>query len=480
MTDIEKKLRQYAVLVIDKDGENLEAFRQSLRESFNIVTVGGVEEGLKEMAEGRREIAVVAADYRLPGGGIEALERCKKLNPDIVTILMFLKEDSEHIFRALHFPLINGVLIKPWRADETADLLRDGIKKYQENLIFRRKEERFKMACEYLKDEIREYRDYHAVVGKDTGLNAVMEQVKRVAPASGNVLITGEVGTGRELIARVLHALSPRGNNLFIKLDTAELTPREIEQRLFGVEKISAESLEKKPGLLELAEGSTIFIKDIADLPLETQVKLTRALKEGDYERVGGRETLKSNVRVIAASSGNLEELVARRQFRSELFNELSAFTINIPPLRERKGDIPALAQFYVDKYSRLFDKGPMSIEPAAMADLEAYDWRGNIIELQAVLMLAVISTRHEKIRVKNIVISPPWSDSEPVEEMPESALLPKDAATLEDKLEELEKRAIKEALKKAKGHKTKAAEMLGMNRSTMYYRMKKYGIKIK
>lgn len=479
MPDIEKLVKKYAVLVLDKDGENLEAFRQNFRGAFNLVTVGGVEEGLKEIAEGEREFAIAIADYRLPGGGLDALEKCRKLNPDIVTILMVVKEDIEQIFRSLDCSLVNKVLIKPWKADETADLLKDAIRKYEHNISARRQERRFKLACEYLKEELRDYMDHESVVGKDNGLKSVMEQVRRIAPASGNVLILGETGTGKELIARALHALSPRGDKFFIKLDTHELTPREIEQRLFGVEKAGAEGFGKKIGLLELAGGSTLFINDITHLALETQVKLLRALKEREYERVGGTEALTMEARIIAGSRENIEELVARRLFRSDLFNELSAFTINLPPLRDRKGDIPALVQFYVEKYSKLFGKAPMAIEPSAIEELEAYDWQGNVVELQAVLMRAVILAQHERIWPKDLVILPPRGVFESVEETKEMPLTEEDAS-LEDKLEEIEKRAIKEALKKAKGHKTKAAEMLGMNRSTMYYRMKKYGIKIR
>lgn len=478
MSDIEKLLKEYAILVIDEDGENLESFRQNFRGTYNIVTVGGVEEGLKEIAQREKEFAIVIADFYLPGGGREALERCKRLNPDIVTMLMVAGKNIEQVFRVIDCYLVNKVLLKPWNLDEMADLMEEGIRKYQNNRVARRAEWRFKMACEYLQEELRQYMDYQSVVGKDNGLKSVMEQVRRIAPSSGNVLILGEIGTGKELIARALHALSPRGGKLFIKLDTTELTPREIEQRLFGVEKPTVENLEKRAGLLELAEGSTLFIKDIAHLALETQVKLARALKEKEYERVGGVEVLPMNTRIIAASTENLKELLALRQFRSELFNELSAFTINLPPLRERKGDISTLVQFYVDKYSKALGKAPISVDISAMTDLEAYDWHGNVIELQAVLLRAVLLSQHEIIRSKDLVILPPRGVFEQVDEVKESPILTEEAGGLDDNLAKMEKRAIKEALKKAKGRKSGAARLLGINRSTLYYRMAKYGIK--
>lgn len=480
MANEENINKLYSILIVDNEGENLEAFRLNFRNIFNITAAASGTEALSELAEEERDVAVIITDQRLPGmTGIDLLMKVAEKRPETLCIIMSSHTEVNVLVSAINRGLIYRYIAKPWKVDDMEIVLKETIKHYHNSIVNRRRAEQIKAINEYLKEEIRESRDYERIVGAGGGMRDVMEQVRRVAVASGNVLFRGEAGTGKELMARALHNLSPRRERALVKLTVASFHPRELESELFGVEKARGGAERAvRLGRLELAHGSAIFIEDIADLPIETQVKLARVLKERDFERLGGNETVRVDVRFIVSSQKNLEELIARRQFREELFNALSTFTIPIPPLRERKEDIPALAQHFADRHRKILGKGPLELDPGVMERLEDYYWPGNVLELENVMQRAVILATEGRIRAENLGFISHTGDRFAAEkEPPHRPLKIERGSNLKERLEEIEKIELLDALKKAGGHKANAARLLGINRSTMYYRMKKYSV---
>lgn len=247
----------------------------------------------------------------------------------------------------------------------------------------------------YLEEEVRASRNGEELIGTSAALHQAMELVKQVADTDATVLITGETGTGKELIARAIHNFSKRKNKTLVKLNCATIPESLAESELFGHEKGSfTGAIAKKLGRFELANGGTLFLDEIGELPLEMQAKLLRVLQEGEYERVGGTQTLTCNVRVIAATHRDLALFSQQGKFRSDLYYRLNVFPINLPPLRERKEDIPFLVKHFIDKYAAKFGKKIVSIPERMMVDLQSYLWPGNIRELQHIIERAVILTK--------------------------------------------------------------------------------------
>ena len=247
----------------------------------------------------------------------------------------------------------------------------------------------------YLQEEVLASRNGEELIGTSAALNQAMELVRQVADTDATVLITGETGTGKELIARAIHNFSNRKDKTLVKLNCATIPENLAESELFGHEKGSfTGAIARKLGRFELADGGTLFLDEIGELPLEMQAKLLRVLQEGEFERVGGNQTLKCNVRVVAATHRDLAQLSQQGQFRSDLYYRLSVFPIHLPPLRERKEDIPYLVKHFIDKYAAKFGKKIESIPERMMVDLQSYGWPGNIRELQHIIERAVILTK--------------------------------------------------------------------------------------
>ncbi|MGZ8189978.1 MAG: sigma-54 dependent transcriptional regulator [Methylococcaceae bacterium] len=251
----------------------------------------------------------------------------------------------------------------------------------------------------YLQEEVRASRDGEELIGTSAALHQAMSLVKQVADTDATVLITGETGTGKELIAHAVHNLSHRKDKTLVKLNCATIPENLAESELFGHEKGSfTGAISRKLGRFELANGGTLFLDEIGELTLEMQAKLLRVLQEGEYERVGGTQTLTCNVRVIAATHRDLAKLSQQGQFRTDLYYRLNVFPIHLPPLRERKEDIPPLVKHFIDKYAAKFGKKIESIPQSMMTDLQSYPWPGNIRELQHIIERAVILTKETQL----------------------------------------------------------------------------------
>jgi formate hydrogenlyase transcriptional activator len=340
----------------------------------------------------------------------------------------------------------------------------------------------------YLEEEIRSEMSFENIVGNSPALKHVLELVETVAPSDSTVLLLGETGTGKELIARAIHDRSRRKDRTFVKLNCAAIPTGLLESELFGHEKGAfTGAIAQKVGRMELADQGTLFLDEVGDIPIEIQPKLLRALQEREFERLGSTHTRRVNIRLVAATNRDLEEMIAAREFRSDLYYRLHVFPIRIPPLRERKEDIPQLVSYFVQKFAKQMQKKIEAISPAVMRGVTAWDWPGNIRELENFIERAVIVTRGKsldapigELRKKNTIELPRADQHEISQLAGDRSDSRSDENSIADEYERKQRDRITRALTACKGRvggADGAAACLGMNRTTFLSRMKKYGI---
>ena len=329
----------------------------------------------------------------------------------------------------------------------------------------------------YLEDEIRTEMNFAQIIGNSASLRKVLKHVETVAPTDSTVLIYGETGTGKELIARAIHDLSPRRSKPFVKLNCAAIPTGLLESELFGHEKGAfTGAIAQRIGRFEVADGGTIFLDEIGEIPLELQTKLLRVLQEREFERLGSSRTLRTDARLIAATNRDLEAMVSEQKFRSDLFFRVNVFPVHVPPLRERQGDIPLLVRHFAQQFSRRMKKVIETIPSVAMDTLCRYQWPGNIRELQNVIERAVIISTGPALSVDVSDLKIPKAGHAVEETSPKS---PTNGA-LHDVLEQSERQQILKALEQCNwvvAGLNGAAARLGMKRSTLQQRIRKLGI---
>jgi formate hydrogenlyase transcriptional activator len=319
----------------------------------------------------------------------------------------------------------------------------------------------------YLEDEIRTDNRFEEIVGQSRVLKAVLKQVETVAPTDATVLIYGETGTGKELLARAIHDLSPRRQGTFVKLNCAAIPTGLLESEMFGHEKGAfTGAIAQRIGRFELAHRGSIFLDEVGEIPLELQTKLLRVLQEREFERLGSSRTIRTDARLIAATNRDLAALVEERQFRADLYYRLNVFPITVPPLRERRDDIPLLVRYFVQQYARRMNRRITNIPAQSMEALTRYHWPGNIRELQNFIERAVI-------------VSPGATLQAPVRELKGPKTSAASAVTLADAESEAIERALREAGGRVGGPQGAAAK-LGMKRTTLQAKMRKLGIEVK
>ena len=319
----------------------------------------------------------------------------------------------------------------------------------------------------YLEDEIRSEQLFEDIVGRSAALRRVLHEVETVAPTDSTVLIFGETGSGKELVARAIHQLSARRDQAFVKLNCAAIPTGLLESELFGHEKGAfTGAISQRIGRFELAHRGTVFLDEIGEVPLELQPKLLRVLQEREFERLGSSRTLRTDARLIAATNRDLAALVEEQKFRQDLFYRLNVFPLHVPPLRERREDIPMLVRHFAQQFARRMKKSIEAIPSETMARLVAYDWPGNIRELQNLIERAVILSPGHTLDVPTVTLTPRFQPAIR-EQVPQT-------------LEETDRRHIVAALESTNwviGGPNGAATRLGMKRSTLQFRMQKLGI---
>jgi DNA-binding NtrC family response regulator len=444
--------RSGRILVVDDEANARTALAELLREEgFDVETAADAFKAL-----GKCEAFapyVVITDLKMPGmDGVELVKKLRVMEdaPALIVMTAFSAVESAiEVMRAG----ADDYLTKPLNFDELLVVL----DKVLATQALRRE-------TAQLRRRVRDRVAPGNMVGASPPMQRVFEIVDQVAPSRATVLITGESGTGKELVANALHQRSPRAGGPFIKLHCAALAESLLESELFGHEKGAfTGAMTRKEGRFSLADGGTLFLDEIGEISMALQVKLLRFLQEHEFERVGGTQTIRVDVRVIAATNRDLKEEIARGRFREDLFYRLNVVNIETPPLRERRSDIPAIARFFLDRYARENGKLIEAIAPQALELLVAYDWPGNVRELENAIERAVVLATGTQLEARQL---PPSVRPVAPKGMP---AIP--GATMA----ELERYAIVETLKAAGGSTSKAAELLGISPRTIQYRLHEY-----
>jgi DNA-binding NtrC family response regulator len=411
--------------------------------------------------------AIVLSDLRLPeGDGFGVLRASKEFDADIPVIVMTAYGSIEDAVAAMKEGALD-FLAKPIDPDHLALLVARALEQRRmvtENLL--------------LKEELAVRRGAPQLVGEDVSLRKVFAAMQRAAATDTTVLLEGESGTGKELFARSLHALSPRADAPFVAINCAAIPETLLETELFGHEKGAfTGAVARKPGKFEMAHRGTLFLDEIGDLPLSLQAKILRALEEKRFERVGGTASVQVDVRLVAATNRGLRAAVASRRFREDLFFRLSVFPITVPPLRDRPGDIPLLARFFVDRFCRDMKKKPIALSPGAVEQLVAYRWPGNVRELQNCIERAVILAEGDAIQPRHLNLSfeaaePKAEPTDPLADLDLSGSL---AEATKRALGVVERVKIEEVLKEADGNKPRAAELLQISYKALLAKLKEH-----
>src|SRR5436309_4725397 len=437
------------VFVVDDDASVREGLGSLIRSAgLRVETFASAQEFL---ARSRADVpSCLVLDVQLPGlSGLDLQHELAKADVRIPIVVLTGHGVIPTSVRAIKAGALE-FLTKPFNDEDLLNAIQQGIAR--DHRAPKRREE---LATH----------KFGAIVGTSTALQNVLNQVEVVAPTESTVLLLGETGTGKELIARAILNVSSRSNRPFVKLNCAAIPSGLLESELFGHEKGAfIGAVAQKIGRFELAHGGTLFLDEVGDIPLELQPKLLRVLQEQEFERLGSTRTLRVDVRLIAATNRDLAQMATEKHFREDLYFRLNVFPIRIPPLRERQGDIPLLVQHYVDKYASRMNKQIESIPEETMAALCSYSWPGNIRELQNVVERSVILTPGDvlQIQLNDLQQSNPIS--------------PTMAGTLED----VERQRILQALQEAGaviGGRHGAAARLGLKRTTLLYKMQRLGI---
>ena len=456
-----------AILHVDDEPSNLESFRFNFESGRELLGASNAEEALKLIRA--HDVGVVVADQRMPGAsGLELLEQVRSISPDIVGILLTAYADVDVLVAAINGGSVYRYVQKPWDRRELATILDAAMEKHQLLREHRTLQTRLEEMNRYLQRELDESLSTDQILGTSPEVKELHGMIARVAPGDASVLLRGESGTGKELVARAIHQSSPRRDRAFVRVNCAALAPGVLESELFGHERGAfTGAIGRRPGRFELADGGTLFLDEIGDLPPEIQVKLLRVLQEREFERVGGTETIRVNVRILSATNRDLESLLLSGEFREDLYYRLNVFPIEVPPLRERVGDIELLARHFTEIRSRRAGRAAPTISEGALERLLSYDWPGNVRELENVLERALILTDGDVMGRAEVAFLPS-SDAE--SERPRGAGL--NAA-----LSQLERRELEETLDRCGGSKSATARALGINRTTLYYRLRKHGL---
>lgn len=404
---------------------------------------------------------LILMDVRMSNvGGIEALQRIKEFNPAIPIIIMTAYSSVDKAVAAMKLGAYD-YLTKPLNYDELKITLERAMNHLK--LSLENKE---------LKEKLLSGNSFADIIGSSPAMKKVKETAKISAPTDANILITGESGTGKELFAKAIHKTSDRRNHILVVVNCAALTETLLESELFGHEKGAFTGADKRrEGLFKQADKGSIFLDEIGEMPLSMQVKLLRAIQEKEIQRVGGDRTIKVDVRIMAATNRNLKLEIKNKNFREDLFYRLNVMNIEVPPLRERIGDVPLLAQYFLNKYSKRNRKDLKGFTPTAMDALSRYPWPGNVRELENCLERAVILCMGQYISEKELLPAVLENYKSEIDFQQSGAAIGRRS------LDDVETITIRETLKETKGNKSQAANILNITRTTLNNKLKKYGI---
>ncbi len=455
-------MSQPRILVVD-DEASLAEFLSLLfvGQGYDVTTAGSLAEARSRLAD--RAPDLVLCDILMPdGNGLELLREIKAVDPRVSVVMMTAYTSTKSALDAMKAGAYDYVS-KPFDVEELKLLVQKALEQTQlvdENA--------------YLKGELARQYTFSNIIGRSRPMQNVFALIERVARTASTVLVSGESGTGKELIARAIHFASPRSGHRFLSLNCGALPENLLESELFGHERGSfTGAVREKKGLFQEAHRGTLFLDEIGEMSLPMQVKLLRALQERVVRKVGGTQEEPVDVRIIAATNQNLAEKLARGEFREDLYYRINVIPIALPPLRERREDVPLLVDFFLQKYCRQLALSPRRISQEAMRRLEAYAWPGNVRELENAMERALALSSAETITTEDLpqhILAPPRPEG------PGTAL-PAEGLDLEAHLDRLRLELMRQALERTGGRQTQAAELLGMTFRSFRYFAKKGGL---
>jgi len=446
------------ILIVDDEASVRDSLRMIFKKDYEVILAGSADEALVKLES--EEPEVVLLDIIMPGkDGLEALKEMRERHPSLPIIMLTATKTVKTAVEAMKLGAYDYIT-KPFDLDELKLVVQKALESRD-----------LKMANLRLQGEVEEKYQFDNIIGKSKEMREIYATIRQIAEKNSTVLIHGESGTGKELVARAIHYNSPRRNKPFVAVNCAAIPETLIESELFGHEKGAfTDAQARRIGHFELAHQGTLFLDEISELSLPTQAKILRALQEREFVRVGGVKTISVDVRLISATNKNLEELMAKGAFRSDLYYRINVVPLTIPPLRQRKEDIPLLVRHFLDKHA---GPGKKKITQEALDILVAYDWPGNVRELENIIERIVVLSTSDIIGPNDI---PPSLKINSRAELIKLGVL-NGRLSFEDAEREFEKDIILEALKRSNYVQTRAAELLGISRRILKYKMDKYGI---
>lgn len=451
------------ILVVDDDMDVLNAARLYLKQHVEKVDVESNPKLIPSLMKEYDYDAILLdmnfhEDVSSGEEGFKWLEKILELDPAMAVVLITAYGDVEKAVQAVKMGASDFVL-KPWQNEKLLTTVTSAMNLSQS----KRDSQRLRTQNAALKADMEQ--PYQNIIGQSRAMEQVFQTIEKVAKTDVNVLITGENGTGKELVARALHRRSARSENAFITVDMGALPESLFESELFGHEKGAfTDAKESRAGRFEIATGGTLFLDEIGNIPLQLQPKLLSALQTHEIRRIGSNKTTKIDIRLICATNENLGEMVNNQEFRQDLLYRINTIEIKLPPLRERVEDIPLLAEHFLKQYRAKYKKGISGINSQAMNYLKEYHWPGNIRELEHAVERAVIMTDEKEIQKGDFLLT---SSAGSNPKLPVTGL----------NLEEVEKTVIRKAMNKHDGNISHAAEELGLTRASLYRRLEKYGL---
>jgi DNA-binding NtrC family response regulator len=454
------------ILLVDDERNVHYSLQRALGEAFRIISAFSGEEALRKLTAEKPHLILL--DVKLPGAdGLETLQRIKAMDRDVPVILLTAYGTTETAIAAMKHGAYD-YLLKPVDIDSLRGIMTKAL--------------HLRALTEQVDTlPLPESTQATPLLGRSAAMQDLYKMIGRVAPTDTTVLIAGESGTGKELVARAIHQHSLRADGSWVALNCAAIPEPLLESELFGHEKGAfTGAIERKPGSFEEASGGTLFLDEAGELPLAVQAKLLRALQEREIRRLGGRESLPIDVRIIAATNRDLESAVARGEFREDLYYRLNVIHLHLPPLRARQEDIPLLAQHFLTRYSRELERPIGGFAPEALDALAAHAWPGNVRELENTIKQALMTCRGYLITVEDLRLgersvprTPQAPQRDPLDEGLEQMLLTHAGQAYH----RVEDRLIRKALELTKHNQVRAAHLLGITRNILRHRMKQFGL---
>jgi DNA-binding NtrC family response regulator len=446
------------VLYVDDEQSNLDAFLRCFDEEFRVLTALSREVALQRLES--EAVAVVLSDQRMPGiTGVKLLTETAARWPLVGRMLLAGYSDRGLLLEAIQDGHVHDYILKPWSRDDLAIRLRNGLQRHQRLQSL----ERPCLERDLLRAELEEQPPFDETIGIAGGLRALGERIDRVANSSSTVLIRGESGVGKELVARAIHARSPRADRAFVRVNCAAFAEGVLESELFGHEAGAFTGAKAaRVGRFEQAHGGTLFLDEIGDISLNLQTKLLRVLQERELERVGGNRTIPVDIRLVVATHRNLEEMVAAGQLRSDLYYRINVVPLVVPPLRARADDIPFLANHFLARFALEMGKR-LELAPGALGVFCNYDWPGNVRELRNVIERAAVLADPEQVLTADDLILD---------------VLPAARGSVLGEIQNSERDKLIASLQQTSGNKAAAARLLGIPRTTLNERLRKYDIR--